>query len=318
MNCLTVFNTRSPFKLSRIRQGYFLLFVGSILSMVSSYTLAANNWQPRVSDKLIQLPANIIYERLESDFSASPLAEQLNTLEHSLTNHAQQIKALQTLKLQANDQERLALNIDIVDKKSVYVRLLKQSHELRSQALNQRQAVYEHVLAKLNHQQSNQPIGQSYQIQKAKLAAKSRLDNSHEKVQQLLTQKIAQSANEGVPKYQLDYQQNINKIAQLKQAFNTHVMNANPKIDGVTVTDKEYVRELLIRLSTERSILSQENTMLNYMTKIVALDAQNLTTQLTNTISDGTSSTLGGNASKSNYRLASEATDLFIGGDNHE
>ena len=118
----------------------------SVCIFISAASFASNDWQPVVSDKLIKLPANVIYQRIENDFSASPLATELSNVEQSLTQTAQQIKTLQQLTLAATEHERLSLQLDIVDKKSSYVSLLNQSHELRSQALNQRQALYETCL----------------------------------------------------------------------------------------------------------------------------------------------------------------------------
>lgn len=286
--------------------------VTSVLLFISFQSTALSDWQPVVSDKLIKLPANVIYQQIESDFSASPLATELSAVEQSLTQYAQQIKALQELALQANEQESLALKLDVVDKKSSYVSLLKQSHELRSQALNKRQALYETVLNKLHVQKAKSTRGESYEVQQNKLAAQQRSSNSKQQVQLLLNQ-YNQKASE--PQYQTRYQENVEKIAALKRTFNAHIMNAKPEIDGVTVSDQEYVRELLIRLSTERSILAQENTMLSYMTKLVALDAENLTAKLNENLNNQTQSN---NGSVNHYQLASQAIDLFTSGENNE
>jgi len=293
----------------------FLLFkmlVTGVFTVTSFTSFAVSDWQPVVSDKLVKLPANVIYQRIENDFSASPLASKLNEVEQLLTQEAQQIKALQQLQSQAIEQEKLALQIDIVDKKSSYVSLLKQSHELRSQALNQRQALYEKVLNKLNAKKAESTRGENYQIQQHKLAAKQRFKNSEQQVQLLLNQ---YNQVDSEAKYQTHYQNNIDKIAQLKRTFNAHAMNAKPELNGFTVSDQEYVRELLIRLSTERSILSQENTMLSYMTRLVALDAENLTLQLNESLHKQSQSKQG---ETNHYQLASQATDLFVEGEHHE
>lgn len=290
------------------------LVLGSVICMSSAQYAVASDWQPIVSDKLLKLPANVISQRIESDFSASPLVTELNRIEQSLTQSAQQIKQLQQLHSQANEQDSLALSIDIVDKKSLYVSLLKQSHELRSTLLTQRQASYENVLQALNAKKEKQNSVSTHQVQQARLAAKTRASKSQQKVQLLLSQYEQQAKQ---PQEYTHYQQNLEKIAQLKQAFNDHVMNSRPEVSGVEVSDQEYVRELLVRLSTERELLEQENTMLSYMTKLVALDAQNLTTQL-NENSAGANHNSSSRYSSNNYQLASQATDLFIDGEAHE
>lgn len=319
MHSLMILNKRVLIKVKRVNQCLSFLLMSSVFSLFSYSALAANNWQPVISDKLIKLPANVIYQRIESDFSTSPLATELNRVEASLVTSAQQIKELQKLKSKATEQERLALDIDIVEKKSTYVSQLKKSHELRAQALNQRQGLYENVLNKLNQKTSNKKAGSTYQLEKARLAAKARFNKSQQQVQQRLAEQVTpQRYNANTPEFHTRYQQNVDKIAQLKRTLNTHVMNAQPEIDGVSVTDQEYVRSLLIRLSTERSILAQENTMLSYMTKLVALDAENLTATLTKNANNTSFTAPSNKSSTSNYRFASQATELFINGESNE
>ena len=91
-----------------------------------------------------------------------------------------------------------------------------------------------------------------------------------------------------------------------------HRFNAKSEIDGVAVSDQEYIRTLLMKLATERSLLNQENTMLAYMTRLVTLDAESLTAQLAQTTSTSSVEAVD------NYSRAEQATELFIEGEYHE
>lgn len=277
---------------------------------------ANSQWQPVASDTLIKLPANIIQQRVQSDFSASPLAQRLSDVEQALSDNVNQIKSLQGLQNQASADELTDISFDIIDKKSNYLGLLKESHELRQQALDKRQALYENILSKINNQDSGNRSDNSYQLNQAKKLAKARMIKSAQAVEDSLNLYKHQGNFDGgfmslenkEVSYQNSYQGNLNKITQLKESLVKHRFNKKPEIDGVAVSDKEYIRSLLMKLATERSLLSQENTMLAYMTKLVALDAESLTAQLSK------NTDITGSNEKVNVSRANQVTDLFING----
>ena len=76
--------------------------------------------------------------------------------------------------------------------------------------------------------------------------------------------------------YTDEYSKNLNQIEKLKMAINRHQTNESPQVNGVDISSEEYLRQLLMDVSTEQSLLDQESLMLSYMAKLVALDAQAL------------------------------------------
>lgn len=57
-------------------------------------------------------------------------------------------------------------------------------------------------------------------------------------------------------------------------------MNAEAELDGQQVGKKEYVRQLAANAESGMALLDQEDTILGYMAKLVALDAMALAENL--------------------------------------
>ena len=76
------------------------------------------------------------------------------------------------------------------------------------------------------------------------------------------------------------FQKQVDKINQLKNKISQHSANKSPTLNGVEVTSQEYLRQLLIDVSSEQSLLDQEGLLLSYMARLVALDANEMEYQM--------------------------------------
>ena len=85
-------------------------------------------------------------------------------------------------------------------------------------------------------------------------------------------------ATRAVPesKYAREYAQNLAAIDNLVQAIEHHPMNAAPELDGQAVSRQDYVRQLIAETEGGLALLDQEEKMLGFMAKLVALDARAL------------------------------------------
>jgi hypothetical protein len=57
-------------------------------------------------------------------------------------------------------------------------------------------------------------------------------------------------------------------------------MSRGPEVDGVPVTREAYVRQLIADAQAELELIGQEETILGYMAKLVALDATALSEEV--------------------------------------
>ncbi|MGL1958191.1 MAG: hypothetical protein OCD00_12830 [Colwellia sp.] len=309
------------------RQQFFISLVLSLLlallvnSMVINNFAHANNslftdntkqqaqWQPISSDKLIRLPANVIEKRIQQDFQASPMAIRLVELEQQMQSRITDVKAIQQQLTQqngqndfsSNDENKAEQQFQLLQNKSAYLDLLQESHALRQTAMNKKQVLFQKVLNKLQVKNNKVTSSDSYQLKQAQSKARQRMEKVMAEVDLTL---MHSTFNKPSP-YSSAYATNVAKIEQLKKAIGKHKSNASVSLNGVPVSSTEYVRQLLMEVSSEQSLLDQEKLMLSYMAKLVALDAQSLEYQVA--YGDEDQSLITNKISK-----AANVTDLFI------
>ena len=265
-------------KKATVKQG---LILAAILIVSSSQLTNANpvtldttvsDWKPVASDKLIKLPANIIEKRIQKDFKSSAMAMRMVALDADMQDKVSVIKKILKAMPELEGEEAQNQNFELLQYKSEYLDLLQESHSLHQSALDKKQTLYSKVLDKLRLQSGKINSNESYQIQQAQIAARQRM----EKVIAEVDQSLMHLGVEKSSPYTDEYSKNLNQIEKLKMAINRHQTNESPQVNGVDISSEEYLRQLLMGVSTEQSLLDQEALMLSYMAKLVALDAQAL------------------------------------------
>ena len=234
--------------------------------------LTPPGWQPVASDKLLKLPATIIEKRVKKDFQSSTMAKRMVSLEVEMKEKVAIInsilKGISSLEGETAQDQRY----ELLEYKSEYLDLLQESHTLHQSALQKRQGLYTSVLNKMRFQSGKNQRNESFQIQQAQKVARQRM----EKVIVNVDQSLKHLGIEKSSPYSNEYSHNLDQIKKLQLAINRHQTNQSPKVAGVDISAEEYLRQLLMAVSTEQSLLDQESLMLSYMAKLVALDAQSL------------------------------------------
>ena len=297
MYLFTLF-TRTPDRKKRILTATFL----SLFAVLMTPAFAQNSdWQPLASETLIKLPANLIEKRIQQDFDMSPLANELLQLENEIADKGDKIVALQNLLVDVSEQEMIEERVSLVQLKSSYLDDMQLSQDLRQQALNKKQSVYEDVLQQLLYQTNSSANVDMQAIRKRQEAAKKRMEKVIAQVDETL---LNQGLDSRSP-YADEFAANLDKIDRLKSAIAKHKSSMAPTIDGVEVSAQEYVRQLLMQAASDQSLLDQEALMISYMAKLVALDAQSIEFALAyEETEDG--------AVINNFTKPSQAADLFL------
>lgn len=251
-----------------------LILASSQTSYASAVSLnsSASDWKPVASDKLIKLPANIIEKRIQKDFQASAMAMRMVALDDDMQEKVSMIKTILQVMPELEGEAAQSQRFELLQYKSEYLDLLQESHNLHQSALEKKQDLYSNVLDKMRLQSGKISNNESYQIQQAQVAARQRM----EKVIGQVDQSLMHIGLEEASPYTDEYSKNLNQIEKLKIAINRHQTNKSPSVNGVDISSEEYLRQLLMDVSTEQSLLDQEALMLSYMAKLVALDAQAL------------------------------------------
>ena len=102
--------------------------------------------------------------------------------------------------------------------------------------------------------------------------ARTRMQSSLSKVDL----KIFESATVPESQYAIKYGQNVQAIERLMSRIKGHEMNQSLTADGTEMTKEEFIRHMAIEAEAELALAEQDDLILGYMAKLVALDAMAL------------------------------------------
>lgn len=250
--------------------------VGAVLWALTAATFANDDWQPMPSERLIKLPAPVMAKAIEKDFRQSPIASQLRETVTEASGIREQLGGLTESIAEASDEEKIDLQHRFLEKKSAYLDVMEARQALKQEAIEHRIRTYNGVLDELqrDRRRANDPV--SREVREAQLAARERMERVTEQVDDMLYP----ASGKGESDYNREYAHNIDKIKALRAAIRSHGANQNATVDGVDVSREDFIRNLLADSEAELALLHQENEMLGYMARLVALDAQALQMQV--------------------------------------
>lgn len=250
----------------------FLFILSITVSTLSYGALASQDWTPISAESLVKLPPNLIEKRIDQDFRLSPSATELLQIEKQMTQKSQQISALNELLESAQEFEMIDEKVDLVQLKSSFLDLLQDGQKLRQKQITDKIEVYQNVLSKMYASSKQKTNNKAYELKLKREDAYKRMQAVFEKVDKGL---FDMSSEQSTP-YAKEFSDNLAKIDKLRDAIAQHKASMSQNLDGQVVSSEEYIRQLLMQVSKEQSLLDQEGLMLSYMSKLVALDAQAL------------------------------------------
>ena len=276
--------------------GALLTGAGPVLAIESAPT-----WNPVSSEKLIRLPGNFLEKAMDRSFATSPLGTELGRINDRLHGQAATLRELQSA-VRATDDPGVELQHQFLEAKSQYLDAMEAQQGLRRNALEKRLAVYREAADRLrrNARAARDPVAR--ELVDRQQAARARMEASAQRVDETL----ALIAREDGGDYAEDYQRNLAEIERLKATIDGHEMQRGPRVAGKTVTREAYLRHLIVQAEAELGLLAQEETVLGYMARLVALDARALETEITLSIADASGSELSATP------RAADVTELFV------
>ena len=258
-------------------------------------------WNPVSSEKLIRLPGNYLERAMERSFATSPLGTELGRINDRLHGQAGTLRELQSA-IRETDEPGVDLQHQFLEAKSQYLDAMEAQQGLRRSALEKRLDVYRDAAERLrrNARAARDPVAR--ELVERQQAARARMEANAQRVDETLAL-IARDDEGG---YAEDYQRNLVEIERLKAAIDEHEMQQGPRVDGETVTREAYLRHLIVLAEAELGLLVQEEAILGYMARLVALDARALETEITLSVADASGSTLPATP------RAADVTRLFV------
>ncbi len=234
--------------------------------------LAADvKWQPKSVERLVKLPTTYLTKSINKDFQKSELGQAVQSVEKDVGLKSQTLGELRHAIELADGEVKTELRHRLLVEKHGYLELMAERSDLHRKQLLTKRRLLEKILDEITVKKGrNNP-------RQRELIAKQ--DEAQTRLQQTLNRvdiQLFSSAEAPQSKYGQKYSKNMSAIEKLAQSIDAHRMNQSTWLDGKEVNQEEYVRVLVTDTEAELAILEQEETILGYMAKLVALDAMAL------------------------------------------
>jgi hypothetical protein len=256
-------------------------------------------WRPAASERLMRLPTGYLERAIDRDFQDSPLAAALDDAGRALTDRSAGLGQLQAAVEASSGAERDALRERFLEEKQAYLALMGRRHDLERRRLETRLALYERLLSRRQREVTAEDPA-ALRMAENRQAAQRRLAASIDRVDAAL---FADGAG-AESRYGAEYRRHAQAVEQLVAAINAHPMNQAPEIDGRSVDRQSFLRHLASQAEAELALLDQQELVLAYMAKLVALDAM--------AMADEVDAREAGTAGRPENRDVSAALGFFV------
>ncbi len=233
----------------------------------STAQAATAEWRLQASETLVRLSGHLLDKSINQDFLGSALGQALAETDGELALTTQTLGDLKAAIARAEGDVRIDLRHQFLGEKREWLNLMSRRADMRRIRVETEVALYEDMLAELNRgNAAMMPARQELIVRQD--AAAERLESSLAAVDNAVLHPIAVPQS----RYQETYAENISAIEALAQAIEAHHMNPSAGAAG-PLTRIEHIRAKMVEAEAQLAILDQEETMLGYMAKLVALDA---------------------------------------------
>ncbi|MDD9907253.1 MAG: hypothetical protein OXT06_27055 [Rhodospirillaceae bacterium] len=249
-----------------------MFLAGTIIVSAPSWAAVENDsWNPVVSERLIKLPANYLKKAVDHDFSKSALAAAIADNRELTKLKTLTLQDLQSAIEGAEGELRIELRHQFLAEKRAYLELVARTQDLRRRQADTKIKLYGRMLDKLGAKAAAMTPQHAALVEKQK-AAQKRFQSSIGAVDMKLFGNAAMTES----KYSQEYAKNVASIERLVAAIESHPMNRRAEIDGQAVSKQDYLRQIITEAEADVALLDQEETVLGYMAKLIALDAMAL------------------------------------------
>ena len=232
-------------------------------------------WKPQASEKLVKLPATTLKKSLDYDFARSALGQAIRDVDSEIGFKRMTLSDLQSAIEQSDGEVHMELRHQFLAEKRDYIELVSRKNDFRKRHLKTRLKTLERVVNGMAEKKASLTPARLELVSRQE-AARTRFSASMDKVDvKLLTVSAVPES-----KYAVDYAKNLTAIESLVYAIERHPMNAMPEFGDVAMSKQDYVRQMMADTQASMALLQQEENILGYMAKLVALDAMALSEEV--------------------------------------
>ena len=245
---------------------------------VSSFSATSNggsktlpSWSPTSSERLVKLPPSYLKKSLDRDLAESQLGTAIKDNNENIGHKGNTLSDLQRAIETSEGEMRLELRHQFLAEKRAYLDLMEHQIDLNRKQAKTRLRLYEKMLKDFGSKNANESVGVKQLVEKQTLA-RDRFKSSLAQVDL----KVFETASFAESQYAVKYGQNVQAIEKLLDHIKQHEMNHSLTSDGIEMTKEEFIRHMATEAEAELALAEQDDTILGYMAKLVALDAMAL------------------------------------------
>ncbi len=226
-------------------------------------------WRPAASERLVRLPTGYLERAVERDFQDSPLAAALQETARALADRDAGLGELQAAIDVATSDDREALRQRFLEEKQAYLLLMGRRHDLERDRLKAELGLYTRLLDRAGREAVSNDDPAAARLAANRLQSQRRFEGAAAKVDTALFGDPAAAES----RYGAEYRRHAAALDRLVAAINAHPVNRTPEIDGRGVDRPAFLRHLAARAEADLALLDQQDLVLAYMAKLLALDA---------------------------------------------
>jgi len=242
------------------------------VSFYSANSLAQSNvngWKPQIVEKMYVLPPKHLNKVLNNDFNKSLLAINLKNTDNKIKNRIEKISELNSLLPGSSKEEGLEIQHQIIINKRDYIKDMNDLLIMKKEKLNTKKIFFEKIKKKFKGNSLKNKTTSNFLNNKSSAIQRS----------QKLDFKILENTSYNLSKrskYFKQYQINKDAVKKLKLAIEKHPMSNKNILYKDPLNKVEAINNYVHEIDTEIAVLEMKEQMINYMAKIVALDAMSL------------------------------------------
>ena len=246
-----------------------IIITGFFYSVASFASNSLGEWKPQIVEKMYLLPPKHLNKVLNNDFNKSILALNLQTTDNKIKDRIEKISELNSMLKGASKNETLEIKHQIIINKRDYIKDMSNLLTMKRQKLDTKKNFFQKIQKNIRNTSLNRKTNSEFLNNK----------NNALKRAESIDFKILDSAAHSMSKtskYFKQYQINKDAVKKLKLAIQKHPMSNKNILSKDPKNKIEAVKNYVHNIDTEISVLEMKEEMINYMAKIVALDAMSL------------------------------------------
>ena len=248
----------------------FLIILSVLFYSANSLAQSnVNGWKPQIVEKMYVLPPKHLNKVLNNDFNKSLLAINLQNTDNKIKNRIEKISELNSLLPGSSKEEGLEIQHQIIINKRDYIKDMNDLLIMKKEKLNTKKIFFKKIKNKFKGNSLKNKTTSNFLNNKSTAIQRS----------QKLDFKILENTSYNLSKrskYFKQYQINKDAVKKLKLAIEKHPMSNKNILYKDPLNKVEAINNYVHEIDTEIAVLEMKEQMINYMAKIVALDAMSL------------------------------------------